>query len=181
MALATYLALLRGINVGGRGTVRMEDLRALVAGLGHDRVQTYIQSGNVIFQGEEAEPEAVALAIEERMARDWGRAVPVLVLTAQRLAHAANGNPFAGADPRTLHVTFLAGPPALERLAAIRAADHLPDAFRVVGREVYLHCPQGYGNTTLTNGFFEARLGVRATTRNWNTVTRLQGLVAAGA
>ena len=175
--MTTYVALLRGINVGGRAAVRMEDLRALAGALGHAEVRTHIRSGNLLFRSA-AGPADLARGLEERIAADLGLRVAVLLRSREDLAAAVSGNPFlpGGADPQRLHVTFLAGPAEAGRLATIQAERYLPDEFRALGREVYVHCPGGYGETRLSNTFFEARLGLAATTRNWNTVCRLLAL-----
>ncbi|HVB09541.1 MAG TPA: DUF1697 domain-containing protein [Bacillota bacterium] len=156
----TYVALLRGVNVGGR-VLRMEELRSVCASLGLAEARTYIQSGNVVFRGEAADGTRLAKAL----------AVPVLLRTTEEMAAVVAANPFPGqgADPKRLHVTFLAAEPTREA----PAADSGPDEFILAGREVYLHCPGGYGETKLHNAFFERRLGVTATTRNWATVQKL--------
>jgi uncharacterized protein (DUF1697 family) len=167
--------MLRGINVSGHKKIKMEDLQALFVALGHSDVSTYIQSGNIIFTSPADSPSHLARAIEERIAQDLGFAVTVLLRTKDELAQVIASNPFLrqGTDPAKLHVTFLADAPDPE---LVRRADEYnaePDEFRVLGREIYLHCPQGYGRTKVNNAFWERRLGVVATTRNWNTVTRL--------
>jgi uncharacterized protein (DUF1697 family) len=174
--------MLRSINVGGRNRVAMADLRDLVTSLGFRDVTTYVQSGNVIFSGTGSGP-AVARTIGTRITADLGLDVPVLVRTGPQLERVLHGNPFAhvAADPKTIHVTFLADRPAaagvgeLEALAGQFGADR----FEIDGQHVYLHCPGGYGETKLNNTYLERRLGVTATTRNWRTVTTLAELAAA--
>jgi uncharacterized protein (DUF1697 family) len=169
--------MLRAVNVGGR-SVSMKALQQLFVDLGHTDAVTYIQSGNVVFSGSAGDPEALAQAIKERIAEDLGVAAGVLLRTEPALAEVARSNPFlaAGADPKFLHVTFLATEVAPERVGGLDGAAFEPDEFSVVGREVYLHCPGGYGRTKLNNAFWERRLGVAATTRNWRTVTTLLDL-----
>jgi uncharacterized protein (DUF1697 family) len=176
--MTTHVALLRGINVGGRRRVGMEELRALFVSLGHEDVTTYLQSGNVVFGSSSGGARELAARIEARIAETLDLEVTVMLRTAGELARVVEGNPFlAGpADPASLHVTFLAREPdpiAVQRLEPARFA---PDELVVAGREVYLNCPGGYGRTKLGNAFFERRLGVAATTRNWRTVTTLAGL-----
>lgn len=167
--------MLRGINLGSHNRIRMEDLQALFVALGHSDVTTYIQSGNIIFKSSAGRPSQLAGVIEARITQDLGLTVTVLLRTKDELAQVIASNPFSrqGIDPAKLHVTFLADAPdsALVRRVDVHTAE--PDEFRVLGREIYLHCPQGYGRTKLNNAFWERRLGVAATTRNWNTVTRL--------
>jgi uncharacterized protein (DUF1697 family) len=173
--MGTYVAMLRGINVGARNKIRMTDLDALFVGLGHTGVVTYIQSGNVVFESRSRNASALADGIEARITRDLGLDVRVLVRTRAEVETVLRTNPFleTGADPARLHVTFLADAPDPTRVSAVEDYDAGVDEFRVLGREVFLHCPDGYGNTKINNGFFEKRLKAIATTRNWNTVTKL--------
>jgi uncharacterized protein (DUF1697 family) len=173
--VTSYVALLRGINVGGRQRVSMEQLRALFVSLGHESVTTYVQSGNVVFRSATDDPAELAAGIERRIAQELDLSVSVLTRRARDLASVMQGNPFLErrADPSKLHVTFLGDAPDASAVARLDAARFQPDELVVVGREVYLHCPGGYGRTKLTNTFFEERFGVIATTRNWRTVTKL--------
>jgi uncharacterized protein (DUF1697 family) len=176
-ARTSYVALLRGINLGARNKLAMGDLRALVEGVGSQDVQTYVQSGNVVF-----ESSAAAAKLERELAQAirhaHGLDVPVLVRSSAQLDTIVKRNPFvkAGADEKSLHVTFLAGKPKRELVKALDPSASPPDELRVAGREVYLLCPKGYGRSKLSNAFFEKRLGEVATTRNWRTVTTLAEL-----
>jgi uncharacterized protein (DUF1697 family) len=173
----TYVALLRGINLGAKKRVSMPDLRALFTRLGADDVTTYVQSGNVVFKSAEGSAKLIG-AIERRIRRDLGLTVTVLLRTKPQLAKVVTGNPFAKRvqDPTKLHVTFLAEKPDRSRVRRLDPKHGQPDEFRVVGLEVYLHCPNGYGKSKLTNAYFEKELGVAATTRNWKSVTKLAEL-----
>jgi len=166
--------MLRGINVGGRAPVAMADLRRVFVDLGYDDVGTYIQSGNVLFRTT-APAAGLPGAIGRRLDDELGRPVDIVVRTAAQLATVLARNPFAegSRDAARLHVTFLAGTPSRSQLAALDPDGYQPDEFRAVGREVYVHCPGGYGRTKLNNGFFERALGVAATTRSLRTVTEL--------
>jgi uncharacterized protein (DUF1697 family) len=178
--MKTYVALLRGINLGAHNKVPMADLRALFDDLGAEDVETYVQSGNVVFKSADG-AEKLARAIERKIRRDLGLSVTVLVLTRPQLTKVLGSNPFAKAkkEPAKLHVTFLAEKPARNRVGKLDPERAKPDEFRLVGRQVYLHCPNGYGRTKLTNAYFEKQLGVAATTRNWKTVTKLAELAKA--
>jgi uncharacterized protein (DUF1697 family) len=178
----TYAALLRAVNVGGV-KVRMDRLRDAVTALGLDRVSTYIQSGNVVFAGGGEDPDELASRLEDAVAAEFGIDVPVLVRSADDLARIVVANPMRtrGVDEAKLHVTFLASEPAAERVDAVAPDAGGADGFAVVRREVYLHCPGGYGTTKLHNGFWERKLGVVATTRNWRTVTTLRDLADAAS
>jgi uncharacterized protein (DUF1697 family) len=176
----TYVALLRAINLGARNKVSMADLRELFEALGAADVSTYVQSGNVVFRSPEAAAK-LSQAIEQRIDERLGLGVKVLLRTKTELARVVAANPLAGRgrEPSTLHVTFLAGTPARAGVRGLDPKRFEPDELRVVGREVYLHCPNGYGRSKLTNAFFEKELGTAATTRNWKTVTKLAELAGA--
>jgi len=169
-----YVAMLRGINVSGRNRLPMEDLRDLVAAAGGKDVRSYIQSGNVVFTSGRRAPDMVS-ALEGRLHRALGTTVPVLVRSQKELEAVTTKNPFVrrGVDPKVLHVTFMATAARAADVKGARAKDVGGDEFEVIGREVYLHCPNGYGTTKLTNAFFEKHFGSQATTRNWKTVTTL--------
>jgi uncharacterized protein (DUF1697 family) len=159
----------------------MSALRAACESSGCTDVQTYIQSGNVVVTSAARSPAALEQMLHVAIQGATGMDVAVLARSGREMRKVVAANPFAGRrlDPRTLHVTFLASPPAVERAEQIDAGRYAPDVFAVVGREIYLHLPNGYGRTKLGNPFFEKTLGVAATTRNWNTVTRLADLAAA--
>jgi len=178
-SLRTYVALLRGINLGARNKVSMADLRALFVALGSEDVVTYVQSGNVAFRNPVGDAGTLTEAIERRISRDLDLDLTVVLRTKAQLAKVAAGNPFAASesDSKKLHVTFLAETPSRARVRALEAKQFPPDEFRLVGRDVYLHCPNGYGRSKLSNAHFEKQLGVAATTRNWNTVRNLAELV----
>lgn len=175
-----YVGLLRGINVNGHRMIRMEDLRALCVAMGYLDVRTYIQSGNVIFRSTEIARAELESAIAAGIARRFELDVAVMVRTGQELAEIAAANPFLtqGAEPRSLYVTLLAQSPHPDRLRALPAQGFPPDGFVAAERCIYVHCPEGYHRTKLTNAFFEAHLGVPATTRNWNTLGKLAAMAA---
>ncbi len=174
--MPTYVALLRGINLGARNKIAMADLRELFAALGCEDVSTYVQSGNVVFRSPVRSAAKLQGGIEERIRADFGLQIRVLVRTSDELATVAEGNPF---DPATAHVTFLAEKPPADRTKKLGERTFEPDAFRVTGRQVYLRCPNGYGRSKLSNAFLEKQLAVAATTRNWKTVTALAKLSSA--
>jgi uncharacterized protein (DUF1697 family) len=165
--VATRIALLRGVNVGGR-KVPMAGLREVFEDLGHGNVRTYIQSGNVVFDAKGSGP-SVRTGLEKAIDRTFGLDVTVLLRTPAELAKVAKQNPY-GPDA---YVTFLDGIPDRKRVAALDPAPFAPDEFRVIGQEVYVRCPNGYGRTKINNTFFEKKLATRATTRNWKTVATL--------
>jgi uncharacterized protein (DUF1697 family) len=172
--------MLRGVNVSGRNRIPMADLRDLYERHGHTDVTTYVQSGNVVSQSTSRRAREVERAIGGAIADDLGLDVAVLVRTPAQLDRVLDGNWFLpSGDPKLLHVTFLATSPGRSRVSALDEWEHAPDEFHVVGREVYVSCPGGYGRTKINNAWFEQKLGVIATTRNWTTVGRLAELARA--
>ena len=170
--MTTYAALLRGVNVG-RNKLAMADLRALLAGLDCQDVQTYLQSGNAVF-GSTTKRAELARAIEQGLA-ELGVSSRVLLRTGDELAGVLAGNPFLEreTDPTKLHVTFLADAPAADRIQQLQVPAGETATFHLQSKEVFLHCPDGYGRTKLNNSFVESRLATVATTRNWRTVIAL--------
>lgn len=178
MADRTYVALLRGINVGGNNKLAMRDLAALCEGLGCAAVRTYIQSGNVVFTADAGRAGGLAAALSQAIAQAHGLKVPVVLREAGELAAVAAGNPFlaAGADAARLYVAFLAEVPTADRVARLDPARSPPDAFAVVGRDIFLHYPEGLVRSKLTNDYFDRTLGTVSTVRNWNTVLKLAAM-----
>jgi uncharacterized protein (DUF1697 family) len=177
-----YLAILRGINVSGHKIIPMKELKGLFEELNFQGVRTYIQSGNVLFQAPAADPTSLAAQIEAKILDRYQFAVPVLIRTAGDLQAAMGRNPFLGQsapEPDKLHVTFLAAHPDPARVDQVMDGHYDPDQCHISGKEVFLYCPQGYGNTKLNNTFFEKKLGVRATTRNLKTVRQLISMAEA--
>jgi uncharacterized protein (DUF1697 family) len=169
-----YVALLRGVNVG-QNVLRMNRLREVCSELKLKNVQTYVQSGNVVFDGQESAAHW-SQALERKLAGETRLPVTVIVRTVAEMAKVLAENPFLNRkeiDTTRLHVTFLQDRPAesaIETLGKVRSG---VDRFRWVGKEIYLYCPDGYGRSKLSNTVIEKILSLRATTRNWNTVTKL--------
>jgi uncharacterized protein (DUF1697 family) len=178
---ATHVALLRGLNVGGKNILPMSDLRALFTAAGCRDVRTYIQSGNVIFTADAdaiaSLPEAVAARITER----FGFRTPVILRTGAELADVIRHNPFIaqGAATEELHVSFLAERPNATQIDSLDPNRSPPDTFVVRGQEIYLRFPRGLGRTKLTSEYFDRRLATTGTVRNWRTVTKLLALMDA--
>ncbi|WP_319464130.1 DUF1697 domain-containing protein [Micromonospora sp. RTP1Z1] len=173
-----HVALLRGVNVGTT-RLAMADLRRLVAGLGHEDVKTYLQSGNVVFTSTATDTAKLARGIERALADELGLDVPVQVRTGAELAAVAEGSPYADRqdDPTRLLVAFLAAPAAKPRVAELTVPAGENVEYTVAGREIHLHFPDGgYGRTKFTNAYLEKKLGVVATTRNWKSVCALRDL-----
>jgi uncharacterized protein (DUF1697 family) len=172
--MGSHLALLRGINVGGKNPLTMKELVRMFDEAGCANVRTYIQSGNVIFDARAGAPtigEIISAHIEKR----FGYRIPVVLRTSAQLRRAIGANPFlnAGADLKALHVYFLADAPKAGAIAALDASRSAPDVFQVLGQEVFLHLPNGMGRTKLTNAYFDSKLSTISTARNWATVLKL--------
>jgi uncharacterized protein (DUF1697 family) len=176
-----HVALLRGINVGGKNRLGMVELRSALAALGLENVSTYLQSGNVVFESPGGVGRNLAARIERQVADAFEIDAAVLLRTAAELAEIAGHNPFLGdeADPTRLHVVFLDTLPVRAAVAKLDPQRSPPDAFSPRGREIYVHYPNGSGRSKLTVDYFERRLGVRASARNWKTVTSLLALTNA--
>ncbi|KOX09229.1 hypothetical protein ADK66_13195 [Micromonospora sp. NRRL B-16802] len=178
--MTRYVALLRGVNVGGV-RLAMADLRRIVTDLGHDDVKTYLQSGNVAFGSSVRDAEKLAGGIERALADELGLTVPVLVRSGRELAAVAGGNPYAERedDPTRLLVAFLRSAPTTSAVDALTVPGGENAAFTVTGREVFLHFPDGgYGRSKFTNAYLEKKLAVVATTRNWKSVRALAEMAA---
>jgi uncharacterized protein (DUF1697 family) len=172
----TYISILRGINVSGQKKILMADLKTLYENLGFKNITTYIQSGNVIFEADKKTTHQLEQAISKAIENQYKFDVPVIVRTASDLRKLLTTNPFLKAkdiNVDKLHVTFLSDPPSTDDLNVLNTFDYSPDRFKVIDQEVFLHCPESYGETKLSNKFFENKLKVKATTRNWKTVNAL--------
>jgi len=182
--MSTYIAILRGINVSGARKLPMNELKALIEQLKCTNVRTYIQSGNVVFDSEKLNPVTFAKQVEAQIKEQYGYDVPVLIRSQEEITRVATTNPYLtheGIEIDKLHVTFLADAPKKADAEKIDGITFDNDSFVLLGREVYVHCPDGYGNTKLNNTFFEKKLKVSATTRNWRTVNELLRIASKGS
>jgi len=179
---ATYAALLREINVGGKNNLPMKELLDLFIQAGCRDARAYIQSGNVIFRASTDVVAPLPGVITAQIAERFGYRVPVLLRTTEEIGDVIRHNPFiaAGVAEETLHVLFLADRPSAASVDRLDPDRSPPDAFVVRGREIYLHLPNGAGRTKLTNTYFDTRLATMSTGRNWRTVTTLFALMESG-
>ncbi len=177
--MTRYVALLRGINVGGTKRVAMTDLRSALGSLGFEDVSTVLQSGNAVFSGPGGKASEFERSIEQVIATRLAMSVKVLVRTGAELAAIIEANPLpeAVAEPSKLHVAFLSAQPDPGRFDTLEAARSEREAVRPGERALYIWYRDGAGRSKLTNDLLERRLGVTATSRNWNTVTKLSDLV----
>jgi uncharacterized protein (DUF1697 family) len=189
--MATHVALLRGINVGGRNKVPMAELREVVSSLGHTGVTTYIQTGNVFFTAADTSTEELAASLEAAIADAFGIWTSIVVLSRDELAKILGDNPYPEeANPKLVHVVFLNATPPEELLARIAAAESAAavkgshDTITAVGHALFLHTPDGFGKSELAQSLFriisapakQRKEGVAATARNWATATKLLSL-----
>ena len=173
--MTTYVALLRGINVGGSHKLPMADCRAYIGEIGGTDVVSYIQSGNLVFDHDAPESD-LAPELTRHLGERAGFPVPVMLRAASAWAGVVARNPF-GPQPHTaLHVAFLAEPPAPEVLGDVDWTPFLPSRIESSGRELYLFLPDGVGRSKLVQRL--GRLPLETTMRNWRTVEALTALLA---
>jgi uncharacterized protein (DUF1697 family) len=175
--MKTYIALLRGINVGGKNILPMKELAALLEGLGLKAVATYLNSGNVVFQSDTTDADRLAGEIKAAIGQSFGFTPQLLIRSGQELKDAMAANPFPEGEsqPKTLHLFFLASPPVGPDLAGLEAIKTATERFKLVGSVFYLHAPDGIGRSKLA-ARAEKLLGVPATARNWRTVDKVMAL-----
>ena len=189
--MASHVALLRGINVGGRNKVPMADLREVVTSLGHTGVSTYIQSGNVLFSTAEEDNATLAAALESAIEDRFGIWSSVVVLSRDELAQVLAANPYPDEpNPRMVHMVFLNAEPPGDLLGRISAAESAVaakgsrDTVQAAGQVLFLHTPDGFGTSELAQTVFKIitppakgkKHGLAATARNWATATKLLSL-----
>ena len=173
--MAKYIAMLRGINVSGQKLIKMADLRESMTRLGLEDVATYVQSGNILFNTQETDLRVIAERISSQIKKDFTFDVPCLVRTADYFKMVLTNNDFLqqGKEEKRCYVTFLEEEPDPMYLQKIDPQQYAPEAFIVKGNLLYFYSPEGYGKAKMSNNFFEQKLKVKATTRNWNSVNKL--------
>ncbi len=179
--MTVFIALLRGVNVGGSRSIKMQALRDVCAQQALEGATTYLQSGNVVFRADRADVDALARALETAIGRALGVQATVLLRTLDDLRRVIVRNPFPEHvdEPSRLLVTFLAETPTPDAVEALRRAHTGPEAFEVLGRELYVYYPNGAGRSKLSSTLIEKKLRAAGTARNWNTVTQLESLGAS--
>lgn len=170
-----FIALLRGINVSGQKKIKMSELKLLFEEIGFRNVETYIQSGNVIFSSKENSGKILEAKISSGIKRKFGFDVQVIVINSNEIKYILKTNPFIKKkkDAEKLYVTFLSKIPSDENIEKLYLIDYLPEEYVIDGRYIYLFVPNGYGRAKLNNNFFEDKLKVFGSTRNWKTVMAL--------
>jgi uncharacterized protein (DUF1697 family) len=174
--MKTYISLLRGINVSGQKSIKMIDLQILFETIGFINVKTYIQSGNVIFKSKLEVNEVIEDIIQKELFKKFGFLVPVIVRSIDEMIEVIDNNPFlkqTEIDYKSVYISFLSEKPNQKLIDNAINTSYLPEIFHIINKEVYLFCPIGYGKTKLSNTFFENKMKVQATTRNWNSTNKL--------
>lgn len=181
MGANIYVALLRGINVGGKHIMPMNDLAEIFNVAKCKDVRTYIQSGNVVFTCTDSLAKGLCPTLEKKIEERFGFAAPVVLRSHDQLGRVVSGNPFlkAGKPVTSLHVSFLADAPRAEAIGKLDPNRSPGDEFRVIGAEIYMYLPNGAGNSKLTNAYFDSRLATIGTARNWATVLKLLEMTKA--
>ena len=180
--METYITILRGINVSGQKSIKMDALRSMFEDLNFSNVTTYIQSGNVVFAEKKTKPKDLESKIQKEIKKIFGHEVSVLVKEKKEVEAVIKKNPFLkqkNIDSTRLYVTFLSHNPEQIHIDKIKDLKYPPDEFIILEKAIYLHVPISYGNSKLNNNFFENKLKVTATTRNWRTVNELLNIANA--
>jgi len=172
-----YISILRGINVSGQKKIKMAGLRSLYESKGFENVTTYIQSGSVVFESKIENKMDIKSELERSITEQYGFYVPVDIRTAEEIKTIFADCPFLESEKEEngtkILVTFLSNIPEESNVSGLMAYVKPPEKLAIAGSIVYLHCPNGYGRSKLSNTFLEAKLNVKATTRNWKTVRKL--------
>jgi uncharacterized protein (DUF1697 family) len=177
MKIEPNISFLRGVNMTDHNSIKMTDLSELFIKIGLKDAETYIQSGNVVFSDiGEILPSDLTSSIEQAILNRFNYAIPVIIRSRKELADLFTSNPFLeepGFDPSKMAVIFLHDKPSDNQLRKVEAVDYPPDKFEIIGREIYTYCPNGFGKTKIYTNFFEKKMGVSGTARNWKTITTL--------
>lgn len=177
--MGIYIALLRGINVSGQKIIKMDRLRNLFESLNYQSVVTYIQSGNVVFQTAEGDTALIRQTIEHGIKETFEFDVTVVVRTNDELEESIRNNPFDRIELNEndrIYLSYLAERPSEEAIERLLAFKNDSDDYEIIGRVVYILCRTGYGKSLFSNNFLEKKLGVAATTRNWQSVNKIADL-----
>lgn len=167
-----FIALLRGINVSGQKQIKMSELKSVFKEAGYENVETYIQSGNILFSTKEKSPDKISAKISTLIKKEFGFDVQLITVTPEEIEQALKKNPFIKKkkDIAKLYMIFLSSIPSKENLEKLIAVDYSPEEFIYDGKYIYLFVPNGYGKAKLNNNFFENKLKVSGTTRNLKTI-----------
>ncbi|CAN5372333.1 DUF1697 domain-containing protein [soil metagenome] len=179
-AAPTHVALLRGINVGGKNILPMVELARICTGAGCAGVQTYIHSGNVVFAGDAACAKSMPAIVEEKILKRFGFRPTIVIRTSKEMAQIVVANPFVpnAADTKALYVGFLRDQPSADKIAGLDPNRSPGDLFQVLGRQIYMNLAgHGAADTKLTTAYFDSKLDTVSTFRNWRTVLKLHEML----
>lgn len=171
-----FICLLRGINVGGKNSIKMDALKSVFEKIGCQNVNTFIQSGNIVFIHQQRDSKILVEKIAGQILSDLGLKIPLMVLTLQKFKQIVLNNPLANDGEKEisfLHVSFLSGTSDNKNKETVINGKAELEEIAIANEAVYLYCPNGYGRTKLNNNFLENKLKVQATTRNWKTTLKL--------
>jgi uncharacterized protein (DUF1697 family) len=174
--MPTYIAMLRGVNIGPHKRMKMDKLRSSLESLGFEEVKTYIQSGNIVFRGTKLSDRALAKKVGDSIQRDFGFSSEVITRSGEQMGRVIEKNPLlreTGIDRSKLHVVFLSNPPTPASLKKLEELTRPPDRVRTVDREIYFYFPNGVSGSSLWKHPLDRILTVSATMRNWATVNKL--------
>jgi uncharacterized protein (DUF1697 family) len=172
-----YISFLRGVNMTGHNSLKMNDLTSLFKDSGFTDAVTYIQSGNVIFSSDDTDSEyLIASKIEKAILERFNYNIPVMIRTVEEMRNIMSVNPFLAEEnfePSKMAVIFLNEEASIDQIKKVINIDYPPDKFKIDGREIFIFCPNGFGRTKLYTNFFEKKMGVTGTARNWKTITTI--------
>ena len=172
----TYITMLRGVNMTGHNTIKMTRLAEMFRQQGYSDAETYIQSGNIVFSCRNSSIDNVSSGIRKAILSEFSLDIAVITRTPDEIKKIIAVNPFLeepGFDPSKMAVVFLELKPSEEQILKVAGIDYPPDKFRIIGSEIYIYCPNGFGRTKLYTNFFEAKMKVTGTARNWTMVNKL--------
>jgi len=181
--MPVFISFLRGVNMTGHNKMKMADLSTLYSEMGFKNVRTFIQSGNVVFTtGGDYTVPSLSKMIESSVNKGFGYDVPVFIRTIKDLESLTALNPYLKEeyfDPSKMAVLFLKENASAEQMDRVINIDYPPDKFKVSGSEIFIYCPNGFGKTKLNTNFFEKKMGVTGTARNWNTILAIMEMATA--
>lgn len=171
-----YIAFLRGINVSGHKKIPMAELREVLLTLGFQNVQTYIQSGNVIFESLENNTQKLELEMHNAIKNHFGFEVPILIKTPEALKGIFDNSPFPEEKKVNSYFTLLYDVPDKDLIAEVSKIKYSNEEFIITNNCIYFYCSTGYGKAKCNNSFFERKLKITATARNYKTMVKLLSL-----
>lgn len=173
--METCITMLRGINMTGHNTIKMTGLADMFRRLGYTDAETYIQSGNIVFTCHNENIDNVSLGIRKVILAELNLDISVITRSLDEMKMIISANPYLdepGFDPSKMAVVFLEFKPSGEQVLRVAGIDYAPDKFHINNRKIYVYCPNGFGKTKLYTNFFESKMKVTGTARNWRTVNK---------